>query len=391
MDFRFTEEQEKFRQELRDFFKKEMPREEMQRHKDPREPDGYEVGFSKAFRKKIAQAGFLCLAIPKEYGGQGRTHLEHALFSYEHAYAAAPGGDLGFGILAPAILHSGNEEQKRWFIPKIAAAEITMCIGYSEPGAGSDLAALQTRAVADGDDYGVNGQKIFTSNGHFSDWIWLLARTDPNVPRHKGLSLFLVDMKSKGVTPRPLWTIAGWRHNEIFFDNVRVPKSAMVGELNRGWYEVMAALSFERSGFASYGTASRILDDLVEYCKEHKHNGQPLSKDPLVRQKLAQARMDVDTGMRFSMKVAWIQSRGLVPEWEPPMNKTWGARLVQRLSRQGMQMLGQYGYLTGGSKYAPMDGNLEFAYRDSVPATIAGGTDEVQLNIIAQRGFGLPR
>ncbi len=391
MDFRFTEEQEKFRQELRDFFKREMAPEKTRGNEDPKQPGGYTYEFQREFAKKMGEAGFLCLAIPKEYGGHGRSYLDHALFSYEHAYASAPGADLGFSILAAAIMHSGNEEQRRWFLPRIAKSEIWMCIGYSEPGAGSDLAALQTRAVADGDDYVVNGQKIFTSNGHMADWCWLLTRTDPNVPKHKGMSLFMVDMKSKGVTARPLWTIADWRHNEVFFDNVRVPKTAMVGELNRGWYEVMAALSFERSGFASYGIANRMLDDLVVFCKETKRNGQPLSKDPLIRQQLAQMRMDIDSGWRVSLKVAWMQSKGLVPEWEPPMNKAWGSELTQRMCRQAMQFLGPYGVLKADSKYAPLNGVLEFVYRDCVPASIAGGTNEIQRDIIAQRGFGLPR
>lgn len=391
MDFSFTKEQEKFRQELRDFFKRELAPAKIQGQRDPKEPGGYKYEFQREFNRKMGAAGYLCLAIPKEYGGHGRSHLEHALFSYEHAYAMAPAGDLGWGILAPAILHSGNEAQKRNFIPKIATGEIWMCIGYSEPDAGSDLANLKTRAVADGDDFVINGQKIFTSNGHMSDWIWLLTRTDPTLPKHKGMSLFLVDMKSKGITPRPLWTIAEWRHNEVFFDNVRVPKSNMVGELNRGWYEVMAALSFERSGFASYGIVNRLLDELVVFCKETKRNGRPLNEDPIIRQQLAQMKMDADTGWRLSLKVAWLQSQGLVPEWEPPMNKAWGSELTQRICRQAMQFLGQYGYLSAGSKYVPLNGVLEYVFRDCIPATIAGGTNEIQRDIIAQRGFGLPR
>ncbi len=391
MDFRFTEEQEKLRQEMREFFQRELAPEKTAGQDDPLQPGGYKLEFWKAFQKKMGEAGFLARYVSPKYGGLGRPHIDHALVQYEHAYANAPGGDLAWVLLGQPIGLFGSEDQKSFYLPKIVNGEVVFCVGYSEPSAGSDLASLRCQAVADGDDFVINGQKIFTTNGHFADFCWLLARTDPSAPKHKGLSLFILDMKTPGITVRPLWTMAGWRHNEVFFDNVRIPKSTLVGELNRGWYQVAAALDFERSFFGAYGSANRLLDEMVDFCKNTQRNGRPMSKDPLIRQQLAQFRIDIDTGFRFSLKVAWMQSAELVPNYEASMNKIWASELIQRMVRWSIQALGLYGPLMKGSKYAVADGMFAFELLDCIPGSIAGGTNEIQRNIVAQRGLGLPR
>ncbi|MEE9285039.1 MAG: acyl-CoA dehydrogenase family protein [Dehalococcoidia bacterium] len=391
MDFRFTQEQETFQHELRDFFAQEMAPEKTEGHRDRTEMYGYDLAFERALRRKTGEQGYLGVAWPEEYGGQGKGMFYQAILGYEAAYAAAPAVDIGVSIVAAPMMIFGTPEQKAFFLPKILKGEVNFCLGYSEPGAGSDLASLETRAEVDGDHFVLTGQKIFTTGAHKADYCWLAARTDPQAPKHKGISLIIVDMKSPGITPRPLWTIAGWRHHEMFLDHVRVPKTNLIGELHRGWYQVATALDFERSGFTAYGTAQRGLERLVEYCKRHWRDGRPLSKDPLVRAKLAQVAIDISVGLRFTKRVAWMQAAGQVPNHEASVNKVWGTELLRRLSDDGTKILGLYGGLEPDSPYAPLDGWFPYEYQHSVAGTIGAGSNEIQRNVIAQRGLGMPR
>ncbi|MCI0769971.1 MAG: acyl-CoA dehydrogenase family protein [Chloroflexi bacterium] len=391
MDFRFNEEQVAFQQEIRAFFAEEMAPEKTEGRGERKEMYGYDLEFERALRRKTGDRGYLGVAWPEEYGGQAKGMFYQAILGYEAAYAAAPAVDIGVSIVAAPLMLFGTPEQKEFFLPKILKGEINFCLGYSEPGAGSDLASLETRAEIDGDDFVITGQKIFTTGAHKADYCWLAARTDPEAPKHKGISLMIVDMASPGITPRPLWTIAGWRHNEMFLDHVRVPKTNLIGELHRGWYQVATALDFERSGFASYGTAQRGLEKLVAYCKQHWRNGRPLSQDPLVRAKLAQVAIDISVGLRFTKLVAWMQAEGQVPNHEASVNKIWGSELLRRLSNEGMRVLGLYGALDAESPHAPAGGWFPHEYLHSLAGTIGAGSNEIQRNVIAQRGLGMPR
>ena len=246
MDFRFTQEDETFRTDLRQFIADnwEAPPHINEAYNRP----AFEAG--RAYEKQLAKRGWLTLAWPKEYGGLAAPHMQQTIFREESAYAIAPGANSqGIYLIGPCIMVHGTEEQKKEYLPSIASGEVVWCQGFSEPGAGSDLASLQTRAVRDGDEYVINGQKIWTSNAHHSDWIHVLCRTDPDAPKHRGITYFLVDMKSPGVEVRPLINMLGEHgFNETYFTDVRVPVSHIVGEVNRGWYAATTTLDFERSG-----------------------------------------------------------------------------------------------------------------------------------------------
>jgi 3-oxocholest-4-en-26-oyl-CoA dehydrogenase alpha subunit len=305
------------------------------------------------------------------------------------AYHRAPGGGgMGVAWVGPAVMLYGTQEQKDRFLPRITNGEDVWCTLYSEPGAGSDLAALQTRAVADGDDYVINGQKIWTSGAHHSNWGWLAARTDPDAPKHKGISTFVVPMDSPGVTVRPLINMAGQHgFNEVFFDNVRIPKENLVGELNRGWYQVAVALDFERSGIQAYAGGRRTLEEIVAFAKDNRRFWED---NQSVRLALADRAIEVETGTLIAYRIPWMQSQGKIPNYEASMSKLYGSELGQRIARTGMQVIGQYGQLTD-DRVAPLAGRLATSYMTSVSGTIAAGTSEIQRGIIATRGLGLPR
>ncbi len=395
MEFRFTPAEESFRATVRGFLKKEMPKEWAEHHAT--EEWGTKEGhaLARTFTKKLAKRGWLGMAWPKEYGGGGASHMEQLIYNEEMSYHGAS-VDMpiltGIQWVGPSLMLYGTEEQKKTYIPKILSADIGFCTFYSEPGAGSDLAALQTRAVADGDDFVVNGQKIWTGGAHLADFGWLAARTDPAAPKHKGISMFIVDMKTPGLEVRPLgWMDGSYTHNEDFFTDVRIPKTGLVGELNRGWYLLATALDFERSGVGGFAGARHTLERFVEFARSHKLGGRRLADSATLRAKLAELKVEIEAGRFLAYRIAWMQSKGLVPNKEASMSKVFGSELGQRISRVGMEMLGLHGQLVKGSKWAPLDGAVEQGYLSSVSATIAAGTSEIQRNIIAQRGLGLPR
>jgi alkylation response protein AidB-like acyl-CoA dehydrogenase len=289
--------------------------------------------------------------------------------------------------VGPTLLLHGTEEQRREFIPAILNADVSFALGLSEPGAGSDLAAVATRAVRDGDEYVVNGQKIWTSAGHLADWIWLVTRTNADVPKHKGISLLMVDLRSPGISIRPLINMADQHgFNEVFFEDVRVPARNRVGEEDRGWYLLAEHLDFERSGIERIVTTKRLFDETLAFVQglppesEARRRARPL---------LAELAIELEVGRLLSYRVAWMQSRGLVPNAEASMSKLFGTEWQQRMARAAMDIVG----LAGG---AAREGEaflwrVQRQYLASVSATIAGGTSEIQRNILATRGLGLPR
>ena len=394
MDIQFTDEEVAFREEIQQFLRDELPDDwDPLNQGSPHSPE--QLPFTKAMADKLADKGWLTLAWPEEYGGQARSIMEQTVYREETTYWGVPGTDLGTGAIGwvgPVLMISGTEEQKSEHLPPIANAERYWCTLYSEPGSGSDLASLQTSAVRDGDDYIINGQKIWTSSGHIADWGWLAARTDPDAPKHRGISLFMLDMKSQGVTVRPIVNMAGSHEfNEVYFDNVRVPKGNLVGEENRGWYTLAVALDFERSGVGYSASARRTLETLVKYAKETERNGKPLSEDPIVRHKLAERKIEIEVSRWLSYQVAWMQSQDMVPNAEASMSKLFGTELTQKVALTGMDILGMTGQLSKGSKWAPLQGYIQRLSLSSVSSTIAAGTSEIQRDIIARRGLGLPR
>jgi 3-oxocholest-4-en-26-oyl-CoA dehydrogenase alpha subunit len=391
MEFVFTPEQEDFRQELRQFLQAELPADA---GGDGDEEGGEAWEFSKQFQKKLAARGWLVPQWPKQYGGADMGILEQLILQEEMAYRGAPiPGSSGIRMLGPVLMLYGTEEQKREHLPGIASGDVIWCQGYSEPGSGSDLASLQTRAVRDGDEYVINGQKIWTSNAHRADWIFLLGRTDPDAPKHRGISFFVFPMKTPGISVQPLINLAGIHgFNQTFYDNVRVPVKSLVGEENRGWYVGAALLDFERSNISGAATSKRSLEQLTQYCRETMSDGGSLFSQPLVRNKLAQLAIETEVGRLLSYRVASIQARGQIPNKEASMAKLYHSELAQRLAGTGVQIMGLYGQVRPESpRWARLRGQFTMRYMTSVSGTIAAGTSEIQRNIIATRGLGLPR
>ena len=390
MDFTFTESEERLRNELRAFL-----RETLAGHDgggSELSDDDFEFG--QQFNRKLAERGWIAPAWPKQYGGLGATYIEQLIFAEELAYAGAPGGGrvFGVGMIGPTLIVHGSEEQKTQHLPGITSGRVLWCQGYSEPGAGSDLASLQTRAVRDGDDYVINGQKIWTTQAHQADWMFLLARTDQEAPKHRGISFFLLDMKTPGITVQPLVNMAN-RHefNQVFFEDVRVPAKNLVSGENRGWYVAMTLLDFERSSVGSIASNRRVLEQLCTFAKETRHNGGTALDVPWVRHKLADLWVESEASRWLSYRVAAMQQKGLVPNYEASVVKVFATESSQRMYNFGTKMLGLYGQLTADSAWARLKGRIEAGYLSSVAPTIYSGSNEIQRNVIATRGLGLPR
>jgi alkylation response protein AidB-like acyl-CoA dehydrogenase len=383
--FHDTPETAAFRAEIRDWIFNDLTEDErgsggMFSERDPET--------AASVRQKLAKRGWIAPAWPKEYGGMGATVRQQAVFNEELAYHRIPGPDfIGINYVGPTLMLFGTEEQKQRFIPRILSGEDSWCQGYSEPGAGSDLAALQTRAVIDGDNFVINGQKIWTSGAHRSNWVFLLARTDPEAPKHRGISYILAPMDSKGLEVRPLVNMAGAHEfNEVFFQDVTVPRDNLVGELNRGWYVGMATLDFERSAIGSVASTRRDMEDLVAFLRD---SGRDIHSS--ARIELADRNIEAEVVRMLSLRIVWMQESGLVPNQEASMAKLFTTELNQRTARTAIKLLGM-----AGQGYAPaagetMSGRWIYSYLRTVANTIEGGSSEIQRNIIATRGLGLPR
>ncbi len=394
MNFRDTPVEATFRTEVRAFIEAELPPSLLGQSDMRMSAPEDDRGPIREWTRKLASRGWITPAWPKEYGGGGLSVMEQFIFNEEMARVRAPRlGGIGAGWAGPTIIVYGTDAQKAEHLPGIVSGEVTWCQLYSEPGAGSDLAGLQTRAVTDGDDYVVNGQKIWTSGAHLAQRGILIARTDPDAPKHKGISYFLLDMKTPGITVRPLVNLAGTHEfNEVFFDNVRVPKGDLLGEENRGWYQATTTLDFERSSIGSAVGLEQTLEDVVEFAREHRASDTTtLAQNPGLRRQFAERAIEVQVAMLMSYRVVTMQKKGLIPNHEASVAKLFSSELNQRIARTGLNMLGMYGQLDAGSKHAPLRGRLERMYLYTVASTIGGGTSEIQRNIIATRGLGMPR
>ena len=406
MNFKDTPEEARWRQEVREFIRTQLPEElrpGAEGQRDRRVEGGmFSLGGPwREWNRRLAARGWIAPAWPRAYGGAGMSVMEQFIFNEEMAEARAPRpGGIATAFAGPTLIVHGTEEQKKKYLPEILTGEVTWCQGYSEPGAGSDLAALQTRAVRDGDDYVVNGQKIWTSGAHAARWMILLARTDPNAPKHRGISYFIADMKSPGVTVRPLVNMAeSHEFNEVFLDNVRVPRANLIGEENRGWYLAQTTLSFERSNIGSAVGQRQAVEDLAKYARETQDGKSALARSPALRLELADRYVEAQTATMLSYKIVSIQAReGVAPGHEASVAKLFGTELNQRISRTAMKVLGLYGQLDRRmqqvdrvAQWLPLRGRIAYMYLRSVANTIEGGTSEIQRNIIATRGLGLPR
>ena len=392
MDYQFTESDESFRSEVVNFIDNNwVPASGPNVIGDD---SHYEA--ERAFEKRAASKGWLTMAWPEEYGGRGASHIQQMIYREEAAYRGAPGsGGQGISMVGPCLMLHGTEEQRQEHLPRIANAESYWAQGFSEPGNGSDLAGLQTRAVRDGDDFVINGQKIWTSGAHHADWIHVLTRTDPEAPKHRGISYFLLDMNTPGIEVRPLINMLGEHgFNEVYFTDVRVPAANMMGEYNRGWYVAATLLDFERSGVAWSATSRKSVELMSEYASERPgiRGGAKLIDDPGVRNGLANLMIESEISRLISYRVVWMQSQELVPNHEASMSKMFGSELGQRVSHFGVNMMGLHSQrIDPDDPGAPLAARIGRAYMSTVPSTIAAGTSEIQRNIIATRGLQLPR
>lgn len=388
MEYDWPEDLEAFRRDVREFAKANVT-DELRQELRSGGGEGVRGPRATALHDEMEKRGWLRGAWPTEYGGGGKSPWYQFVMVQEFSYWGMPYGGLSVGSVAPALMNFGTEEQKKKYLPGILDGEITFALGYSEPNAGTDLASLQTRAVRDGDEYVVNGQKIWTSGAHVSSHVWLAARTDPEAPKHRGVSVFIVPLNMPGMTVRPLYTMAGVRTNEVFFEDVRIPAESLVGEENRGWYIVANALDFERVSLAPTGALARQWERIIEWMRAH----QPEKlDDPAVRTRLAELKVELHVLRALNAVNADIISSGRTPTMEASMVKIWSSELRYRLSAAGMDLLGRAGALRFESgNMAPNDGQNEQTFRSSPILRFGGGTNEVQRNIIAERGLRLPR
>jgi alkylation response protein AidB-like acyl-CoA dehydrogenase len=397
MDLSYTAEQEAFRKELRDWL--EVNWEPFKHHFRDEERNAAALegrAFDKAlaWHKKLYEGGWVGIWWPQEYGGRGAGLVEQAIYNEEMGRTGVPTGVnlLGISLLGPTLMHWGNERQKQRFLPKILPADEIWCQGYSEPGAGSDLANLQTRAVDDGDFFVVNGQKVWTSGAHVAHWIFLLVRTDPQAPKHRGITYLLVDMRSPGITVRPLVQMTGNAgFNEVFFEDVRVPKENVVSEVNNGWAVAITTLMFERTTLGGFYRYEHTIDRLVRLAKKVPRGSGSAWDDAGVRQQIAQFAIEVRAMKLNEYRRLTRQLKGQPPGAEGSIGKLAASELNLRMANFGIELLGPFAALDKDSDVAIDHGRWLSMVLGARAATIAGGTSEVQRGIIGERVLGLPK
>jgi alkylation response protein AidB-like acyl-CoA dehydrogenase len=383
MEFALTPKQRALRAEVREFLQQALP------PGSERElEDCWIVGFSREFSAALGARGWIGYTWPKRYGGQEGSYLERLIITEELLRAGAPAAAhwAGDRQIGPALLAYGNDEQREEFLPRIIRGELVFCLGMSEPNAGSDLAALKTRATEDGDFYVIDGHKIWTSFAHQADYCYLVARTDPQAPKHKGISEFLVDMRTPGITVTPIVDMAGEHHfNETFFEGVRIHKRYLIGQKNRGWYQIASQLDYERSGIERLLSNWLLLRDVVAWART-----QGLTADPIWRDRLARVETELRIGRWHVYRVAWLLSNGIVPNTEAALAKTYCTDVEQQVAVLVGELLGAHAQLLSGSAAARLRGRVARALLFAPAYTIQGGTSNILRNIIAMRGLGLP-
>jgi alkylation response protein AidB-like acyl-CoA dehydrogenase len=392
MEFGFTSEEDAFRQEVRQFLSDFPP----QRFA----VDGMDAGYgsgahSHAFLKKLAERGWLSMTWPRAFGGLQRPFMYKLVLLEELAAAGAPFGPLGgCDQTADAIIRYGSPRLQQEVLPRIARGEATFWQGFSEPNAGSDLLSLQTHAVRDGDDYILNGRKIWSSHAGISTYGLVIARTNPDAPRHKGLSMFVVASTTPGLDIRPIRSMTGGvYHYEVFLDTVRVEKDYLLGKQDEGFIQLLRGLDTDRfwGRFYKAPALKRILNELVAFANATVRRGKPLAHDPVVRRQFADLATEIEVLRVLFYRNGWLIKEGLPTRYESSLNKLYADETGQKLANFGMQLLGLYGPLKGGSRWSKLRGSMQHVYQTSLGHTIAGGTSEVLRTTVATRGLGLPR
>ncbi len=388
VDFDLDTDQLAWLDEVREFLREnvtEALRVEVAEHN--LEHPGGEVA---AFRRKLGAKGWFGLNWPAEYGGLGLGAVHLHLLMSEFEYWGVPGPDLTVTSIAPMIMRHGTEQNKQEFLPAIARGEMTCALGYSEPDAGTDLASLRTRAVRDGDEWVINGSKIWNSGAQRSTHEWLCVRTDPDAPRHRGISVIVVPVDSPGVRIRPLIAWSGYRTNEVFFDDVRVPVTNLIGEENHGWSYITGALDLERGALTNAGDLRRALDELQVLARTPRLDGSVPLDNPAIRRRLAQAEADVEVAGLMGHEASSMLADGVIPTVEVSVEKVFSSELRQRIADLGIDVLGAEGLLAHRNPEARAGGRFEKLYRFAPLMRFGGGTNEVLRDVIDQRGHGMP-
>ncbi|WP_050616119.1 acyl-CoA dehydrogenase family protein [Bacillus testis] len=386
MRFDLSEEQHQLKQEIRSYLDSHITPELLEEVRVT--PDGGPLW--KEYIRQMGRDGWLGIGWPKEYGGQGRTPLEQYIFLEEIDRTGVNIPFITLETVGPTIMKLGTEKQKKEFLPKILRGEIEIAVGYSEPQAGTDLASLQTRAVKDGDSYIINGQKVFTTNAHISDYIWLAARTDPEAPKHKGISIFLVPTKSPGVSVTPM-TLMGERTNVSYYENVRVPLDALVGEENKGWQYITTQLSLERLMLSTYSKMKRMVHETCDWASKHERDGMVVIENPWVKESLAELEAQIEVLRLLNYRAAWSHANEKAAHFRPSMNKVFAADLHQKVYDTCMQIMGLSGQLKRGSEWAPLNGKAEEFAKKHLVFLFGGGANDSMRDLVARFGLGLPK
>jgi 3-oxocholest-4-en-26-oyl-CoA dehydrogenase alpha subunit len=385
MQLEYTPEQEQLRAEIRVTLEQVMTPERSAAISE-RIEGGPEV---RDCVRALAAANLLGVGWPKEFGGRGFSAIEQFIFAEEARRVNAPIPLVTLNTVGPTLMQFGSEEQKRTFLPAILDGSVEFAIGYSEPGAGSDLASLRTTAVRDGDDYVINGQKMFTSGAAYADYIWLAARTDPNAKKHKGISIFIVPTSSPGFSCQPLRTMPGISTFSTFYDNVRVPASAIVAGENQGWQLITTQLNFERAALSNLAALEPLFEQTLEWAITTELDEGRVIDQPWVQLVLARVEAQVAAYKLVNARVNAAMTKGALNMGEASAAKVFGTELTQQVARELLEVLDRDGLRRGAE--APLRGALESAYRIAVINTFGGGANEIQRDIIAMAGLGMPR
>ncbi|MFN8543873.1 MAG: acyl-CoA dehydrogenase family protein [Candidatus Binatia bacterium] len=389
MRYEYTPEQRRWRDEVRAFVRRNVTeplRAEMRQAGN--EGDG---PLAQEFHRKLFDKGWWGVAWPKEYGGLGLNAVEQYIFVDEMTAAGAPAMRLAITSVAPTIMRTGTQEQKQYWLPRILRGGVDFAVAYSEPNAGTDLAALTTKAELVGDAWVLNGQKIWNTGAHTASHNWVAVRTEPEAPKHRGISMLIVPMDAPGVTVQAIYTMSNIRTNLVFFEDVRLPKDHLVGERGMGFYYAMMALDFERIMLGSVGMIARLLEELKAFVRRHTRDGRPLGTIPWVRRAMADLEVRVEVGRQLGLLNAWLIDQGEVPTKEGSIAKVYITELNAHLATVGLEVCGLAGQLEATDPDAPLHGRLQWLYTIAPMQRFGGGTNEVQRIIIAQRGLGLPR
>jgi alkylation response protein AidB-like acyl-CoA dehydrogenase len=384
----YTPEQEALRDEIRAYFARLVTPEYQA---ELAESEGGGPLYMQAVRR-LGADGWLGVGWPREYGGQGRTPVEQFIFFDEASRAGVMLPMLTINAVAPAIMEHGTAEQKATYLPAILRGEAHFAIGYTEPSSGTDLASLRTRAVRDGDQWVVNGSKLFTSQAEFADYIWLAARTDPDAPKHKGISMFIVPTSTPGYKITPIWTMGNVRTNATYYEDVRVPAANLVGQENGGWWLITTQLNHERIALSAVGFVDRIYQDVLAWARATRTAGGGRVIDrPWVQTHLARVLAKIEVLKLFNWQQAWSMTRGTLNFAEASAVKVFGSEAYVEIYQLLLEVMGEAGTLRAGSPDAVVKGRVERMYRTTLILTFGGGTNEVQRDIIAMAGLGMPR